>query len=157
MQPVVMPCATPECINTWTKSSSGRGKNSRKYCAECSAKKQRGWQKAWQKAHKDVLNLRWRTRSDIKDKDRRYSHQKRYKEPYENKLQRLKEQDFRCANPGCRTTNPGSRGDCHTDHDHNTGKIRGELCQSCNLALGMLKDDDFRLNGLAEYLRKHRN
>jgi len=40
------------------------------------------------------------------------------------------------------------------DHDHVTGKIRGLLCRSCNIAAGSLKDDPERAILLAEYLRR---
>jgi hypothetical protein len=43
------------------------------------------------------------------------------------------------------------------DHDHTTGKIRGLLCNPCNLAIGYLEEDAERLDALAAYLRKHRN
>ena len=39
-----------------------------------------------------------------------------------------------------------------TDHDHNTGQVRGILCNGCNVALGQVKDDPLRLRLLAEYL-----
>lgn len=39
------------------------------------------------------------------------------------------------------------------DHDHNTGKIRGLLCDSCNKALGLLKDDPNILSNLIIYLK----
>lgn len=38
------------------------------------------------------------------------------------------------------------------DHDHKTGKVRGILCRSCNLALGMLKDDKRLLHIAIAYL-----
>jgi hypothetical protein len=38
------------------------------------------------------------------------------------------------------------------DHDHNTGKIRGLLCTSCNLALGYFHDDRKLLVKAIEYL-----
>lgn len=39
------------------------------------------------------------------------------------------------------------------DHDHETGRIRGLLCQGCNLALGHAKDNPLILENLARYLR----
>jgi hypothetical protein len=41
------------------------------------------------------------------------------------------------------------------DHCHKTNKIRGLLCNSCNLGLGMFKDNQVILNKAAEYLNKH--
>lgn len=43
----------------------------------------------------------------------------------------------------------------HVDHCHATGDVRGILCQGCNTALGMAKDDPARLRALADYLEHH--
>ena len=40
----------------------------------------------------------------------------------------------------------------HVDHCHSTGKIRGLLCRDCNIALGLLKDDPERIQGLKNYI-----
>ena len=37
------------------------------------------------------------------------------------------------------------------DHDHDTNQIRGILCNSCNKALGILKDSSERIKGLLIY------
>ena len=44
----------------------------------------------------------------------------------------------------------------HVDHDHKTGKVRGILCFNCNQALGNVRDDAAVLQGLMDYLRRHR-
>ena len=53
----------------------------------------------------------------------------------------------KCFNKKC-----GNIVDLHKDHDHKTGKFRGLLCGGCNKALGFIKDDVARLQGLIDYL-----
>lgn len=38
------------------------------------------------------------------------------------------------------------------DHCHTTGKIRGLLCNQCNQALGLLKDDPLIIKAALEYV-----
>ena len=40
----------------------------------------------------------------------------------------------------------------HIDHDHETGKVRGVLCQGCNVSLGHFKDDPALLEKAIVYL-----
>jgi len=41
------------------------------------------------------------------------------------------------------------------DHDHATGLVRGLLCSSCNLALGLMRDNIDVLFNAAIYLKQH--
>lgn len=40
----------------------------------------------------------------------------------------------------------------HVDHDHASGRVRGILCSQCNVALGMLQEDEARILALAAYI-----
>lgn len=42
------------------------------------------------------------------------------------------------------------------DHCHETGKIRGLLCETCNTAIGKLKDDVQILKNAVKYLTKEK-
>ena len=67
----------------------------------------------------------------------------------------LKKQRGRCAI--CLSTRPTRHStrfqNFSVDHDHNTGKIRGLLCNQCNRALGLFGDDAERLARALIYLQ----
>lgn len=42
----------------------------------------------------------------------------------------------------------------HVDHDHDTGKFRGILCEHCNLALGHLRNDPIIAMAAFRYLMR---
>ena len=70
----------------------------------------------------------------------------------EEKAALLVQQGGHCG--ACSNTNPGSKRGWSLDHCHATGKVRGVLCHSCNLALGHCKDNPNRLRQLLAYLEK---
>lgn len=76
----------------------------------------------------------------------------RYKLPIEEYLNLYEEQDGQCA--VCKTEI--EKMTAHVDHCHDSGKIRGLLCGSCNIGLGYFKHDLLKLFRAAEYMRKHR-
>jgi hypothetical protein len=41
------------------------------------------------------------------------------------------------------------------DHDHTTGKVRGMLCDDCNLSLGKMKDSKELLQKAIDYLKQY--
>lgn len=62
----------------------------------------------------------------------------------------LKNQNGVCA--VCKGTCTGRARNLHLDHCHTTGKVRGILCNYCNLAIGSARDNPKILRALATYL-----
>ncbi len=60
---------------------------------------------------------------------------------------------FLCGRAGKRT---GLREGLAVDHNHQTGKIRGLLCNTCNRALGLFREDVTVLQRAVRYLDFHR-
>ena len=60
-------------------------------------------------------------------------------------------QDGQCAACGSR---PEHEWELVVDHDHAAGRVRGLLCNKCNLTLGQAGEDHDRLIGLAAYLER---
>ena len=62
-------------------------------------------------------------------------------------------QDGKCAI--CKTTEPKGRHNVFAvDHCHKTGKVRGLLCNKCNVGLGSFCDNIDSLKEAIEYLKK---
>lgn len=76
-----------------------------------------------------------------------YFRQHRYGITPEEYDRRVKEQDGKCAI--CLEERPLA-----VDHCHETGKVRGLLCRSCNAGMGMLKDDPERLRRAILFLEQ---
>lgn len=65
----------------------------------------------------------------------------------------LKNQDYKCKI--CGTAKPyGNRSVFCVDHCHETGKIRGLLCDECNVGLGKFRDNISFLNKAIIYLKE---
>lgn len=67
----------------------------------------------------------------------------------------LEVQSYGCAI--CKRKDSGVRGkkNLAVDHDHETGRIRGLLCNSCNNGLGRFKDNPEFLRCAARYLENN--
>jgi formate dehydrogenase maturation protein FdhE len=81
-----------------------------------------------------------------------YAQRHRMKKYYHTTAERvselLEEQDGLCAI--CYGVVPAS----HIDHDHQTGQLRGLLCNSCNRGLGYFHDDPEALRAAADYIER---
>jgi hypothetical protein len=63
-------------------------------------------------------------------------------------------QDYKCAICGAPHSEEG-RGKLVVDHCHNSERVRGLLCQSCNNMLGFAKDNSESLRKAATYVESY--
>jgi hypothetical protein len=90
---------------------------------------------------------------DVPEYRRRYDRLRKYNLRPEEFDAMLNSQGGRCAI--CRTNDPGPKGFV-VDHDHSAGHVRGLLCNNCNRAVGLLKDDPAVLERARKYVLRHR-
>lgn len=67
---------------------------------------------------------------------------------------RLEAQGGVCASCGSLPPAEGRKKHLAVDHCHDSGTVRGLLCNNCNIALGLLGDDVEKILALAAYLKK---
>lgn len=70
----------------------------------------------------------------------------------------LEEQEYKCACCGTqiykRIDSPSKKLTAHVDHDHDTGRIRGLLCGTCNSGIGHLGDTQEGIERALEYVKQ---
>ena len=91
------------------------------------------------------------------DRQRRNKLKYRYNTTPEELETLAVKQKYRCAVCGDKKSKISTKSGLVVDHDHKTGKIRGLLCDSCNILLGKAKDDTHILYLAAGYLLTHKN
>jgi len=64
----------------------------------------------------------------------------------------LEDQDYKCY--CCAVEHSELKNGLYVDHCHNTNKVRGLLCSTCNLAIGYAKDNIKTLQNMIKYLEK---
>ena len=112
----------------------------RKDCKDCKNAKARQWRKDNPENTEQHL-VRMRERA----KERRYG----ITQEQFDKM--LIDQDNKCGICDIEFKNTKST---HIDHCHSTNKVRGLLCNGCNLALGQFNDNVDILNNAIKYLNK---
>jgi hypothetical protein len=82
---------------------------------------------------------------------RRRHFKSKYKITLEEYELLYEKQQGKCAICGCKDT--GNRRYLSVDHCHTTKAIRGLLCQACNKAIGLFKDNPILLKKASKYLQ----
>ncbi len=114
---------------------NNRPKNARQpYCLECHAKKRRDNYIGGQFREWDSINKYGVT-----------------KEQYDKLVEQQNGVCAICQNPQIKKH---LKTRLSIDHDHVSGRVRGLLCDTCNRALGLFKDNVVTLGAAYEYLKK---
>ncbi len=118
-----------------------------------------GRDKRYRESHKDkVNNLCRKHRNMPKNKERQRAYirnwtlKKTYGITTEDYNNMFIEQAGQCAI--CGTHQSKLKKKLHVDHNHETGRVRGLLCDGCNIALGRMKDDMRILRSAIKYLEQ---
>jgi hypothetical protein len=113
------------------------------------------YQKAYRAKYREKLNAynrKYNKDYQTRNKDQYAATQRKSKYGLtQDEYDALKEkQEGKCAICGCVPKK------LCVDHDHQSGKVRGLLCNKCNVALGQLNDDAILLRCAAQYIETHK-
>lgn len=132
----------------------------RHQCRPCFNAKQRGRYQALIQTEEGRAKVdEWRRNySDRVGKDTRLAYWRehnlkhKYGMTHDDFLDMLADQDGKCAICGSEDSKRKGDKHLHVDHNHQTGKVRGLLCNSCNRGLGLLGEAN--LQAALDYLKR---
>jgi hypothetical protein len=101
--------------------------------------------KAYQKA--------WRDNNPDKSRNRKLKSKYGISSDDYNKM--FAEQEGKCKTCGRHQNEFNKR--LSVDHNHTTKKVRGLLCDDCNIALGKVKENIITLDNLKKYIENDKN
>lgn len=115
----------------------------------------------WQRQNRDKVReyrKKWLSNPENaeynKTRQRKYQLRDKYGITEEQYDEMLAAQEGKCAI--CSTDKPTGKWKVFAiDHCHDTGKVRGLLCNECNRGMGLLRDAPELLIKAAEYLNKN--
>ena len=136
------------------KTAEARCEYNRRY-REKNREKLRKQRLAWEEKNREAMKKYQR---EYRAARREVLNAKKRLEPYDLTQAELDTmlavQGGTCAICDLPPSGKGPNAVLHIDHDHETGKVRGLLCQACNRGLGFFRDDPGRLIDAADYLRE---
>lgn len=153
-------CGELTPADAFYKNTGGRD-GLRPECKSCTSARRKQWYatnrereiervRQWQQANHErylAKQAEYRARSE---RDDRAGHLRRkFAMTVEDYDRMAREQGGACAICS-RPPRTGTR--LHVDRDHETGRVRGLLCFSCNVAVGQLQHDPSRIVRAADYL-----
>jgi len=133
-----------EMVRTNPKKSEYGKKYRNKHKEELNFKRKKYYEKNREKI---LLKQREKNKKDPLF-NRRQNLKRKFRITLEQYDKILKEQEGICII--CKV--PPNGANLAVDHDHNTGKIRGLLCNKCNNGLGCFNDNIFKLKAAINYL-----
>lgn len=146
---ICIDCKLEKSLDMFYKRSDG---TPRSYCKECHATRNRKW----------VENNRERKRENERNQYHRNPQRaKNWKlkrdfgislEEYHELLEKQYGKCAICKQEETAIHPSGKRKRLAVDHDHDTGRVRGLLCENCNHGIGKFKDSPDRLIEAANYL-----
>lgn len=157
---VCQDCGVALSDANWTASQQKYG---RYICGPCWSARQRRYEEDRRRRVPDLLEKRRDAARERKagwSEERKEQNRRRVYSNWLNRNYGIGIEDFdamyerqkgRCKI--CGTEKPRGRGGFHVDHCHQSGTVRGLLCTSCNMMLGLASDDIGTLRSAIRYLK----
>ena len=149
-----------KCGNEFKKGCSG---SAYRQCPKCCREYARKWALEHPEQSKESKR-KWKSKNPDHDKERYRKNPEGFREKSFIRTYNITIKDYNlllqqqnmvcaiCKKPEIRKHKNGKKYNMAIDHDHNTGKIRGLLCNKCNTSLGLLDENIQNMKNMIKYI-----